>query len=280
MKKILVTATALAAFAAVGTAGAADLPPAPAYKAPMAAPVVVPSWTGCYVDGGIGYGMWNMDHYGEQPIPTAVTYTTTDGGRGWLGRGGIGCDWHVPNSSFVIGVFGDYDWMRLNGSSEPELLVPTTGATAGIPATSPLSETGAWYAGIRLGYLPYPNLMTYVDGGWTQTHFGQSNYVANTTGLGVGTIITPLSTAAQTYSGWFIGGGTEYRVPWAGFNGLYWRTEYRFAQYQSETLPFYVTATGVPLANGAGINTQPYVQTVTTSLVWKFNWGGPVVAAY
>ena len=53
MKKIALALTALAAL--TGTASAADLAARPYTKAP--APVaVVPSWTGCYVGGGGGYG--------------------------------------------------------------------------------------------------------------------------------------------------------------------------------------------------------------------------------
>jgi outer membrane immunogenic protein len=31
---------------------------------------------------------------------------------------------------------------------------------------------------------------------------------------------------------------------------------------------------------GLGISVKPIVQTVSTSLVYRFNWGGPVVAKY
>ena len=44
-----------------GAAMAADLPmpaPAPVYKAP---PPPVYNWTGCYIGGGGGYGMWGQD---------------------------------------------------------------------------------------------------------------------------------------------------------------------------------------------------------------------------
>ena len=48
-----------------GSALAADLPPAPqVYKAP---PVMAPAynWTGCYINGGFGYGVSNTDHNDE-----------------------------------------------------------------------------------------------------------------------------------------------------------------------------------------------------------------------
>jgi hypothetical protein len=39
-----------------------------------------------------------------------------------------------------------------------------------------------------------------------------------------------------------------------------------------------VTATGFP--NGTIAHDQKFIQTVTSSLVWRFNWGGQVVAKY
>src|SRR5947207_2125996 len=101
MRKLLLVSAALA-FSAAGAANAADLPVkatpmAPAYAAPSY------SWTGCGISGGVGYGMWNQD---AQPVTdpggAVITNTsTTNGGRGWLGRVGVGCDYQI-SPSFVI----------------------------------------------------------------------------------------------------------------------------------------------------------------------------------
>ena len=59
MKKLTLAAAALVAL--TGSAIAADLPrKAPAAVAP--APLPVATWTGCYLTGGVGYGMWNQDN--------------------------------------------------------------------------------------------------------------------------------------------------------------------------------------------------------------------------
>jgi outer membrane immunogenic protein len=258
MNKLLL-ATAAIAVAAVGTAGAADLPPAPAYKAPIAAPPIAPSWTGCWVSGGLGYGMYRTEQTQESnPGYVAVTQTIDSGGSGWLGRLGVGCDYQV-SPSFVIGAFGDYDFMNIHGTLNPGALI----------VAGDMNESAAGSAGLRLGYLPWPNLMTYVDGGWTETKFDQ----VNLTGLILGTTLSA-TLPSNTYSGWFIGGGTEYRLPWA--SGLFWRTEYRYASYQAADLVVFTG--GAPSTSAEHL--QPNVQTVTTSLVWKFNFGGPVVAKY
>jgi outer membrane immunogenic protein len=53
-------------------------------------------------------------------------------------------------------------------------------------------------------------------------------------------------------------------------------TEYRFADYGSETVPF--------LFNGAqftdSLESRKRVHTVRSELLWRFNFGGPVVAQY
>ena len=80
-----------ATFAALGSASAADLPmPAPVYKAPPPPPVY--NWTGCYIAGGGGYGMWTQDSF-VTVGGTPVTASQTNGGKGWFGMGQAGCDY-------------------------------------------------------------------------------------------------------------------------------------------------------------------------------------------
>src|ERR1043166_6833214 len=90
MNKLLVATTAAVALATVGTAGAADLP----MKAPpMVAAAPIYTWTGCYVSGGVGYGMFDQEHHAftTPPVPAASTLSADTGGRGWLGPGGGRC---------------------------------------------------------------------------------------------------------------------------------------------------------------------------------------------
>lgn len=107
MKKLLLASLA-GLILTTGWAVAADIAtPAPIYKAPPPAPPVA-SWTGCYIDGGAGYGLFNQDHVTALPAGGA-TVPETDGGRGWLGRFGGGCDYQTPlfDNRLVVGVFGD-----------------------------------------------------------------------------------------------------------------------------------------------------------------------------
>jgi outer membrane immunogenic protein len=265
MKKSILGLVAVGALIA-GPAMAADL--RMPVKAPAPAPVAMASWTGCYIDGGIGYGMYNQDSFSQVG---GVQFGTkvTNGGRGWLGRLGAGCDYQIA-SSWVIGVFGDYDFMDLHGNF---------GDPSG-PVVGNEKERDAWYVGGRLGYLVTPSLLTYFDGGYTQTRFDAINFVSAT----VPSVALGLNVPAHTYSGWFVGGGTEYALSGIiPIQGLFWRTEYRFAQYQSANLPVVVSATGVQATiGGLGVSQhmEKSTQTVTSGLVWRFNFGGPIGARY
>ena len=97
--------------------------------------------------------------------------------------------------------------------------------------------------------------MGYVSGGYTQAHFN-------------GTLFTPnfLYYFRHQHSGWFLGSGYEYRVDW--LPGLYWRTEYRFNSYNSKDIQL---LGGTP---NTFINSEKFVQTVTSSPVWRFSWFG------
>jgi outer membrane immunogenic protein len=272
MKNMLVTASVFGVFAAlhVGSAIAADMP-APFLKAP--APVY--NWTGCYLGGGGGYGMWNQDSYLEMdPAHVQLTRTQTNGGKGWFGTVSGGCDYQV-NSSIVVGAFADGDWGSLSGTFSTPIARPVTslplgslvagGAQiGGLTDQGSESEQSAWAVGARIGWLVAPTVLTYWDGGYTLAYFSQINLSS----VGVPGIALGLNIPGQTYNGWFLGGGFDYALPF--FSGLFWQTEYRYATYNAVDLPIIVTATGLPL--GRAINSQVWVQTVRSELVFRFNW--------
>jgi outer membrane immunogenic protein len=278
MKKLLIASAAALGLSA-SSAFAADM--GMPYKAPPPPPSM--SWTGCYVDGGVGYGMWNQDHYDEISIAsgpwTATDETVTSGGRGWLGRLGGGCDYQLGGglSNWVIGAFADYDFMHIHGGLQVGNVIPLDGDE---------NERGAWYVGGRIGYLVTPKLLTYFDGGYTETRFDQINLdfdFATSPASG-------LALPAETYHGWFLGGGYEYAL-WdiVPIHGLFWRTEYRLSEYDAADLTGVFTSTGAPFCATSAVGTpfaaivpvtacggdhmHDYVQTITSGLVWRFNFG-------
>jgi outer membrane immunogenic protein len=259
MKKLLLAT--VVAIAAAGSAGAADLP---MKAAPMAAPVTY-NWTGCYLGAGGGYGLWRQDVTAEFiPSLVAASTTTTVGGSGWFGTGQVGCDYQF-NSAFVIGAFADGDWGNIHGT-----VTPFSGI---VPLGGDESQTHAWSVGGRIGYLPFPKLLTFVSGGWTQAHFDSFNLTSTLAGvpLPAGFAVTVPS---QDYNGWFIGGGYEYGLDF--LPGLFWKTEYRYSSYRAEDLQVFVNG----VATGEGFNSKKAEQVIRTELVWRFNFGGPVVARY
>src|SRR5262245_24312479 len=274
MKKLLVAAAALLTLSLGGTASAADL--RPAYKAPPPPPAPVYNWTGCYLAGGFGYGMYDINHSVTHPV-TGATFDTghDNGGRGWIGTVGVGCD--VQFSGFfgggmVFGVFADYDWSGIKGTYSYNCPGGCAGPTG---FNGELKERSAWYVGGRLGFLVTPNLLSYVSGGWTQARFGDATLIDAS-----GVTTTAVVLGSQTRSGWFIGGGAEYGLGW--FPGLFWRSEYRFADYRNVD-QFAVCVTGPGCAVGtlhAFDHSHTYVQTVRSELVFRFNWGSGVVARY
>ena len=240
-----------AALALAGPAIAADMP----VKAPPVSRAPAPigyNWTGCYVDGGGGYGLFNQDSFTrEDGVPS--TSKVTNGGRGWFGTLGGGCD--VQFGSWVVGAFGDYDFAGLRGN----VVIP------GLNVVGREKETSAWAVGGRLGYTLTPTILTYVNAGYTQARFSGVDFFSQS-GSGAS---ADAHIGAHTYSGWFVGSGFEYNL---GFlPGLFWRNEYRFAQYNRDTLPILDNGGA---QTGASLASDKTIQTIRSELVWRFNWSG------
>ena len=271
MKKVIVALVVTAAF--TGPALAADM----AAKAPMrAAPVAyAPSWTGCYVGGGGGFGMFTQENvtYITATVPrTALTSQWDTGGRGLFGTVQAGCDYQLSAGflwNLVIGAFADYDFANIKGDP--------TNPWSGLGGRERMSSQ--WAVGGRVGALVTPNLLAYFSVGYTEAKFDQLDLfgktVNNIGGLPVGTdagVYIP----GQVYKGWFLGAGDEYALNF--LPGLFWKTEYRFSELNWVTKRAYFTGTNA--YTGIEEDTAKYVHTVRTELVYRFNWGGPVVAKY
>ena len=241
MKKLAIAVTAVAAL--TGSAHAADMP----VKARPIAPVVTAyNWTGCYVGAGGGYGMYNQDISFHTEYLREYLGNETLGGRGWFGTGQVGCDYQVT-PSIVIGAFGDGDFSSIKG---------TFGHVNGGDVDEKLSWS--WAVGGRIGWVALPNLLAYVSGGYTQAHFDQID------------IGSDASFPATTYHGWFLGSGYEYGLSF--MPGLFWKTEYRFADYQAETLFEACVSKQQGCDSNDSINSHKYVQTIRSALVYRFNW--------
>jgi outer membrane immunogenic protein len=259
MKKIWLALSALMAL--TGSAVAADLPARSFTKAPAMA---APSWTGLYIFGGGGGGIWKAD--------TSVVATgtgacllcginQTQGGDGWIGTAGIGYDWQVA-PSWVVGVFGDGQWGSLKGTIQDQ--EPFFAGR--------INNDYAYAAGVRVGTLVAPNVLSYVNAGYSGSHWKDTALVSTITGAPNGT------TEGFDRAGWFVGGGVENNLNFFGISapGWFMKTEYRSAYYDTKNISEFED--GAP--NGRDITFKPWVQTITTSLVYRFNWSGPAVPNY
>jgi outer membrane immunogenic protein len=264
MKKLLLALTAAAAFS--GSAFAADLGPRAYTKAP--APMMAPSWTGFYIFGGAGGGLWDAS---SNTVSTAtgvpLSINSKVGGDGWYGTVGAGYDWQF-NGSWVAGVFADGQFGSLRGKINDPAVLPNA-------ITGTIKMQDAWAAGVRLGWLVAPNVLSYVNGGYTGSHWSGATMVSALSGGPTG-----IHTNSFNSNGWFVGGGVENNLNIFGITapGWFMKTEYRAAYYNRKTIDELVDGTNAPFGNS--ITFKPLAQTISTSLVYRFNWTGPVVAKY
>jgi outer membrane immunogenic protein len=272
MKKLVLALTAIAAFS--GSAVAADLPARTYSKAPVVMEPVY-NWTGFYIFGGGGAGLWAADSNSVSslggPFTGDLALPSRDqrlGGSGWFGTVGAGYDWQF-NSKWVAGIFGDGQFGSIRGSLSDAFF-----ATEG-------RETlhTSYAAGVRLGYLVAPNVLSYVNGGYSGSDWSgttQSNMFPT-----FGNVTT---TSSFHRNGWFVGGGVENNLDIFGINlpGLFMKTEYRSAFYDRATLPeTFALGSGATGLSGTALTFKPWTQTISTSLVYRFNWSGaPVSARY
>ena len=259
MKNLVLALAATAAF--TGSALAADMAPRTYSKAPVAV-AVAPSWTGCYVGAG-GGGAYVKNDHNDYLTATNVAAgpNISSGADGWFGTVQVGCDYQFNN--FVVGLFGDYDFMSVKGDTS---LFGTTFPSV----TGSQKLDGQWAVGGRVGYVVLPQLLTYVSAGYTQAHWTSTNMTP------FGGVAPTNILPGSTKGGWFVGTGDEYAL---GFMpGLFWKTEYRYSQFDRANVSVNTFPTGVPTAFSS---TEKFSEhSVRSELVYRFNWSGPVVAKY
>jgi outer membrane immunogenic protein len=277
MKKLVIALTAVAAF--TGSALAADLPARTYSKAPvMAAPL--PTWTGFWISGGFGYGMMDYQHSEFDPTTGLLSSQGQDAaGKGWIGKVGLGYDYQFMGN-FVISAFADTQWSNIGGQASYSNSV-TPGSMEIL--TGQYKQDWSWAAGARIGYVALPGLLTYFNAGYTEAHFKGTGYINGDLSSGGFGTLSGVVLGSQTRGGYFLGGGTEYAV--TQIPGLFWKNEVRFSDFGNRTNS--QICTGIPTSDCGTIGavhdlqtSHVYTQAATTELVYRFNWGGPLVAKY
>ena len=202
MRKLLIVTAAALLSSIAGPVLAAELP----IGVPLAAPIPVFSWSGCYLGGHVGAGWGRKDITDPVQLAqdavigpgTTIGATTAEVSlSGVLVGGQIGCDYQfAPN--WVVGVEGAASGSNLKGSTNVGLPVGFPGDQATVTATTDFipSVTG------RLGYA-FDRLLLYGKGG---VAWATDKYTVNGMLTGVGFGFQGL----DVRTGWTAGAGLEW----------------------------------------------------------------------
>jgi outer membrane immunogenic protein len=263
MKKLVLALSAVAALTA--SASAADMG-RPYAKAP-APMMAAANWTGFYLFGGAGGGLWAADTT-TRATATGICILCSNqrqGGSGWYGTVGAGYDWQV-NPTWVVGVLADGQFGSIKGTIQDQFSF--------LAGEEKLRTS--WAGGVRIGLLVAPNVLSYVNGGYSGSNWSGTSLVDTRSGAAANA-----HTNNFDRQGFFIGGGVENNLNIFGITapGWFMKTEYRSAFYDRKSMSELANGTNVPL--GTDITFKPWVQTISTSIVYRFNWGGaPVSSKY
>jgi outer membrane immunogenic protein len=91
----------------------------------------------------------------------------------------------------------------------------------------------------------------------------------------------PVGFHTDSFNRNFVGGGVENNLNIFGITapGWFMKTEYRAAYYDRKNIDALSDVGNLPAP--ANLAFKPLVQTISTSLVYRFNWGGaPIQAKY
>jgi len=240
MKKILIGAAALAAFA--GQAFAADMPARTYSRAPAyTAPAVVYNWTGFYIGGHFG-GAFAGDN------------ALVSNDARFLGGVQAGFDYQfAPN--WVLGAEAQYSWLGGGNSNNNGVLFP--GGT--LVTASNTDQLGSVTG--RLGYTWGPALL-YAKGGYAWRD-------GNNIGVTVAGVPQAFTTSGNRKDGYTVGAGLEYMFApnWSA------KAEYQYYNFGNTSF------TAGP-ADIVGTRFRNDEHTVKAGINYRFGWGGPVAAKY
>jgi outer membrane immunogenic protein len=118
------------------------------------APVAMPSWSGFYLGGGIGYGHLIGKNKYDEAGTAADLISNNDSAAGGLGTVVIGFD-RLVRERYVLGLFAEYDWSNI------ELEDLDTNVTTHFRVRNAFSIGG------RAGFLMTPQSLLFLTAGYT-----------------------------------------------------------------------------------------------------------------
>ena len=286
MKRLLLASIALATCA---QANAADLPARMPVKArPVAAPIPLFSWTGCYFGAHVGGG-WGRKTFSDPADPNVPGSSSgqatffvgwLDPGSldvdpsGFLGGGQVGCDYQfAPN--WLVGIEGEGSGADIRGSTLDTLFPPSLGFNKTFHVRTD------WLASVtgRVAWV-WDRWMFYAKGG---VAWAGDKYHVDELKVAPQTPSTFTYDASETRTGWTAGVGIAWAfwLNWSAF------LEYDFYGFGRRDVFFPCNQVG---AGSCGIDGPVHVRqdinAVKFGINYRFNWGkapfgkGPVVAKY
>jgi outer membrane immunogenic protein len=249
MKKLFLSGLAFGALAL--PAMAADMAPAPVYKAPVPVPVAICNWCGWYVGANAGYAWSNSNSVDTTTtnlsaipglngdvggaIAAQGTGSVSTKSNGFIGGGQLGYNWQAGN--IVYGLETDIQGLAESNSGSSISNVSTVpGAAAVISSTGTItSSKSVSYLGTlrgRAGFLATPSFLIYGTGGLAYGGVKTSTTVTEALGFGdtPGFFGTSAS-ATSTRVGWTAGAGIEWLF-WSRWSA---KIEYRYYDLGSVT---------------------------------------------
>lgn len=266
MKSTLLAGVGLLALS-MATSGAAR-------AADAAAPTLPAwSWSGFYLGAHGGYA-WARDPFDEPIFSSPPSDLTGVNSRGWLAGFQAGANWQ--KGAWVGGLEIDISGTGIGGTDS----LTHSFATPGLTTTDTLSLTDKFdmigSGRVRLGYLPWPNVLLYGTGGLAWARIDQT-FVATTTqtSRGITDIITESSTIPAWRFGWAAGFGAETRL-WNS-NWLA-RLEYLHYDFGDTGNASSVLTLNGTTTSSAFTSNPITVDLVRAGLTYKFG-AGPLAAA-
>jgi outer membrane immunogenic protein len=211
------------------------------------------SWTGFYI-GAQGGGAWGQSDEAS-PIPNTAAFQGTQNYNisGGFGGAVIGVNYQI--NSIVVGLEGDFNWSKINGTSSVINIGPPNLGDTFMTNVRSYDE-----AKVRIGYA-WNQALFYVDGGgvWGGVFH---EYNANLNGGAGNSFVT-----TKAESGWTVGAGLEYAFArnWSG------RVEYDWDHLG----PVAIQYSPAPLDRSTW--TEGW-SSLKVGVNWRFDWGSPAPA--
>ena len=275
MKRLLLSGLALCALGVGAPALAADLPPAPIYRAaPLPPPPPPPcSWCGFYVGINAG-GAWDASttstlsgSAATAPAFAANVFPTSLSPKpdGFLGGGQVGFQWRVAPYA-VVGVETDFQGANYKGTA---ILAPAP--IGGLPGmTTNVEQHSDWFGTVRAraGVLAGPTVLVYATGGYAYGQTEASLTTLPTSGaVCAGVFPCAAASSTSTRGGWTAGGGVEWMI----VPHLTFKAEYLYVDLGSQAVTATSSMAVAPCTGGACTltATTPFRENVLRA---GFNW--------